>query len=503
MKLKNLLFISLLTLCIVFARSAKAIDIQFDLKQTQKQIESELIKTPEIAKQNIYNALEQITKEDNKTLMNFGNVLKEEIKNIPQKERTEFLKSLRKHAANKDLLKSIDYYFLVEEGLAKKDFTLITVKTEAQKIVNKLQENLFIGNEKSLASITRTIKTDMVKIMSQENNRELIETFTKAYYDQALIYGHRQYSLNLFLSELTQNNLILKLFTEKTPSAYTENLYRNTLPSLMWQFSVQNFVSENQAKLIKDILKESADKSSLKSFLNMLSEMITDKSLPRAERQMLAKISVLQNMTILADPVYQTNKSGHVRIPWNKGERTLLRVDALEYNFGDLTPKNAKTLNKMLKDVPLKELQKVLPDAKEWVESFTKWAEKNIKPKGNTILTLSAMVAVNIAEEVIRTYTDHNPSTAYLDNIDEISDTLANGNTLKLVYNSTYDNNFANAFAQYLEEDNLTLEQQKDYLQMHYNFEKALYATFFEQVENDINEMAWQCFALNENCTKS
>ena len=171
------------------------------------------------------------------------------------------------------------------------------------------------------------------------------------------------------------------LFTEKTPSAYTENLYRNTLPSLMKQFSVQNFVSENQAKLIRDILKESAGNSSLKSFLNMLSEMITDKSLPRAERQMLAKISVLQNMTMLADPVYQTNKSGHVKIPWNKDERTLLRVGSLEYNFGNLTPKNAKTLNKMLKDVPLKELQKVLPDAKEWVKSFTKWAEKILNPK--------------------------------------------------------------------------------------------------------------------------
>ncbi len=35
------------------------------------------------------------------------------------------------------------------------------------------------------------------------------------------------------------------------------------------------------------------------------------------------------------------------------------------------------------------------------------------------------------------------------------------------------------------------------------NFERAIYATYFQNSEDIIAEQDWQCFALNENCANN
>ena len=150
-------------------------------------------------------------------------------------------------------------------------------------------------------------------------------------------------------------------------------------------------------------------------------------------------------------------------------------------------------------DIPIKDFEKVLPGAKSWMESFAKWTEKSLKSKGNVALTIGTMAAIVIAEELIK-QNPQKPSYAYLDTMDEISDAVADGNMLKLVYNNIYDDDFNTQFDNYLEENGFDTKQENEYIKTQLLFEKTLYANFIDASDEINREEIWQCFALNENC---
>ncbi len=378
----------------------------------------------------------------------------------------------------------------------------ITCKRESEIIVNKLENALFEGDYTKLVNITRRIKTDIIKMLSQSDNSvALIENFTASYRNSAKLYGSMEKSLNLFLSQLTQDDLILDV-VKRTPNINQETFYRNLFPAMTKTFSPEGFVAENQKELLKGFLQRKSREESLGTFTDMLAKATEDKTLSQAQNKMLTKINTLKILAEISDPMYQKAKQQQTT-PWVRGERAILREEALMKNFGELTTTNACNLYTMVSEVREKELNKVLLNPKGWLQSFYNWSVKSIKkvkPSGNTLLTIGAMASLIIAEEIITNYSDNTNQTAYLNAIDEIEDTIANGNMLKLVFNNVYDADFAKYFDNYVEEGNFDTNNQIAYMSLFDDFERALYQDFLEESTNNIPESILQCAILNVNC---
>ncbi|MBO4707252.1 MAG: hypothetical protein J5594_01670 [Elusimicrobiaceae bacterium] len=500
MKLKYLLFI-IFSLILILPMNAW--DINFDFKKEQQEI-SNVIQNSQVenAKKEMLDALARVNRSkeirDPEAIMNFGKSMKMNMKFLPKNERMPFLKQLRAGLVDETLKLKADYYFIAEEALAKPNFTKTTVVKSAETFVDKLYKILFSGNSQKLENATRILKQDIIKLVSQ-GDVELFETFIKTYTLQANKYGLMSRSLNLFLYELMNHNLPLTLM--KNTTVTKEALVRNTIPILLRNFSWKKFVTEHQGTILQDLFNsQQANKFHLSNFTKMIGDTYLDKAMSQAERELQSKISVLANMSRIAEHRYQElkPKASHGFV----GERTLFRRVSLGDNFGgDLTPQNAKELSRMIRTIPASKMEHVLPNAKEWIKSFSSWAKSSIKSKGNTILTITTMIALVAAEEFIKSYTSYNPSESYLNSIDEITDNLSIGNNIKLVYNTVYDNNFAKHFSAYTEEGNLTEDEQLAYMETFDNFETAIYASYFQNSDNITTEKAWQCFALNENCT--
>ena len=499
MKIKNLLLFLKLTFCF-YPLYAWDFNYTYNLEETKREIKTILVNEHiKAAEKEMLDALNAVTKESNpKTTMEFGAILREKIKILPPKIRPLFLKFLRNEARKLDVLSKLDWYFLTEEGLAKKDFTAITVTNEAEKLANNLFNALNGKSPHKLELITRTAKTDIIKLTSQADHN-LIETFFHTFTKSAKNYGVMSRSLKLFLKQLANDELPVKLVYEGINPAYAESMARNTMPAIMRNFTWQEYVINNQNIILKDLFK--SGRFYLSDWSNIIAGTYTSQTLSNAEKQMASKISILEALAKQANPRYQQVKSNAIKgFP---GQRVILREQALELDFGELTTANAKTLYKMAQDVPAAKLTNLAPTAKGWLESFSKWAQKSIKPKSGTILTLGATIGIIYMEELIRNYTNYNPSTIYLSIIDEIIDSLADGNTLKLVYNTVFDERFAQSFIIYDEEGNLTTEEQLAFIETYNDFETAVYATFFQGSEENIGELSWQCFALNENCSEA
>ncbi len=497
MKLKYLItFISLISLTFPIYSENIVLDLQQQKKEI-KEIINASTPTAIVAKLAMFEALDRVNKskeiKDPEAITDFGRLMKNKMKFLPPNERLPFLKQLRTGITDETLRTKVDWYFITEEALSKPNFTEKTVIKSAASHVAKLNKALFLGESQELENITRLLKQDITKLVFQ-GNPELLETFIKTYSSQAAQYCQMERSLNLFLSELMNHNLPLNLI--KNTTVPMESLVRNTIPALMKNFSWNSFITEHQGIILQDIL-QSNKKFSFFNFTNMVSNAYLDKKLSQVERELQAKISILTEMANIADPLYQKFKplasNGYI------GERSILRGVSLGENFGKLPPKNAKELAKIIYSVPIEEIKPVLPNASRWIEGFSRWILKSFNGK-NIILTTASMIALVEAEELIKFYTNYNPSNAYLNIMDEITDALAIGNNIKLVYNTVYDGNFAKYFLSYVEEGNLTKEEELAYMETFDNFESAMYASFFQTAEDNIAGKDWQCFVLNENC---
>ena len=497
MKIKKLFLSVLFSTC--FLPLYAGLELGLNLPELQTELTGQIADTKAI-KQEMLNLMDKIDNANHKetlTSIDYSNLLKEKMPLLPKKERLSFLKTLISKAEEKGLIKDLTWTFLAEEAYAKPAFTEEFVQREAKQIVESLQKNLVQINEKSLAQIVKRIKVDMIKMVSQEDGIALINAFNKTYAQRAALLGKNEAIINLFLKDVTNNNLIVDIMLNLT-NLPREHFARNVMPALMHHFSLEDFIVSNKNEFLTDLLRNGKKRSALQDFTKILSKHIKSGTfLTDTQKMLMAKIDVLSTMTQIADTKYKKLNEGHISI-WYRNERKINKIEALKFNFGELSPQNARELNKLIKDVPMKELEKVLPGARSWMESFTAWANKSITPKSGTALTIASMVAITIAGELIQ-----NATTAFsqnYDNIDKITDALADNNIVNLVYNNVYDDKFNMEFNNYINENSWSAAQEKDFIKTHLLFEEALYANFIDESDTILSEEIWQCALFNENC---
>ncbi len=501
MELKHIIFSVLITT--QFIVPSYAINFDLDLKQEQAEIANIITNIPvEQAKQEMLTALNKMKEpnqiRDTDRIMDFGISMRENMKILSQEERVPFLNYLRKQLGSEELISKTDWYFLIETSFAKPDFDMITAALEGKNQASTLYLSFFSDNPHIIDHITRSLKEDLIKLVSQ-GDKKLLETFLEGFTQQANKYGPMSRSLNLFLSELTHNNLPLKLMETSVPA---ESLARHTIPAMTKIFSWDSFMRDHTGILLKDLF---ASKTNIKFFLSKFTKLMemayADSTIPAEERNLLARLYILDNMSKLADPAYEEIKS-QARFGI-RGQRNIFRQQSLHQEFGTLSKENAKTLTKIIKEVPVSRLEALMPNAKGWLQSLEEWAVKSIKSGNQRLRGIGPIIALIAAEEILRYYTGYNPSTIYLNATDEITDALATNNNVKLVYNTIYDDDFTKCFINYVEEGNLTEEQQLAYLETLDNFETAMFASYFQTSKDRLAEKDWQCFVLNENCVNS
>ena len=499
MKFQKLFLFILFTFC--FLPLYAEIDLDIDLTKFQAELTQQVTSTKAI-KRELFEAMDIINDANGRntfTTTDYGILLKEKMSLLPKKERLPFINSLISKAEEKGLIKDLNWYFMAEEAYAKPAFTEEIVQQEAKKIVESLEKNLITLNEKSLAKTIKRIKIDMIKMVSQENTTVLLETFNQAFRKQTALYPNNEIVMNLFLKDVTNGNLIIDIMSNSKNIA-KDHFARNVMPALMQHFSVEDFIVTNKKDFLTGILRTRTKRSALQEFTNILVNR-TKYNMPLTEAQklLMTKIDILNTISEISNPKYNELISGHIRA-WEMGERSANKIEALKFNFGELSPQNAKELNKIIKDVPLRNFEKVLPSAKSWMESFTKWANKSIKAKGGAALSITSMVAITIAGELIKNATAATNSAQNFDNIDRITDALADNNMVSLVYNNVYDDKFNIELDNYIAENSLDEKQETDFIKTHLLFEEALYANFIDESDEFISEEIWQCSILNENC---
>ncbi len=498
MKFQKLFLFILFIFC--FLPLYAEIDLDIDLTKLQAELTQQVNPT-EAIKRELLEAMDIIDNSNWKetfTSTDYGNLLKEKMSLLPKKERLPFINTLISKAEEKGLIKDLNWYFMTEEAYVKPAFTEEIVQQEAKKIVESLEKNLITLNEKSLAKTIKRIKVDMIKMVSQENTTVLLETFNQAFRKQAALYPNNEVVINLFLKDVTNGNLIIDIMSNLN-NIPRDHFARTVMPSLMHHFSVKDFIVTNKKDFLIGVLRNKTKRSSLQEFTNILvNHTKYDMPLTEAQKLLMTKMDILNTISEISNPKYEELKWGHD--VWQKGERFGKRMEALNFNFGELSPQNAKELNKIIKDVPLRKFEKVLPNAKSWMENFTTWANKSIKAKGGAALSITSMVAITIAGELIKNATAATNSAQNFDNIDKITDALADNNMISLAYNNVYDNKFNIELDNYIAENSFDEKQETDFVKTHLLFEEALYANFIDESDEFISEEIWQCSILHENC---
>ena len=132
------------------------------------------------------------------------------------------------------------------------------------------------------------------------------------------------------------------------------------------------------------------------------------------------------------------------------------------------------------------------------VNGFLKWGERTLKPKGNVVLSIGAMVAIIAVGEFISEY-GHQPSNYYLSTIDQINDSLEMGNYPNLVFQSVYNPKYAKVLDTVFEED-MDEEEQIAYVDAFILFNRAMFDVFFKETEEKINQEIYNCFAYGKDC---
>ncbi len=372
------------------------------------------------------------------------------------------------------------------------------IKIIASDFVDRLYKALLPTakglDEKEMEHLTKTLKLDITHIATFENNNvELLETFVKAYHERTLTYGAMQTPLDLFLERVLQgdsfiNTLKVLQGDRETIKLITE-MYTNNLD---WKF----YIEMNQRDILKAVIKN--ERLFLSDFSKMIESTIS-KSLTQADRQILAKISILSDMINVADNEYQLTKQearyGGI------GARAELRADALQKCFGELKTEDAKFLSEIFEKTTPSSLEKMLPETKEWLNGFLKWNERNLKPKGNIILSITAMVAIIAVGELISEYTNQ-PSNYYLSAVDEINDSLEKENYIDLVYKSIYDTKYAKVLDTVFEE-NMDEKEQLAYIDTLIMFNKAIFDVFLKETEDKIDKQIYNCFTYGTDCDRA
>ncbi len=502
MKLRYIVFATLLMIQNIVPSYAQ--NFNLNLNQERQEI-ANIITDSQIkkAKQDMLNALNKVKEpsqiRDTDNIIGFGTSMRNNMKLLPKEDRVPFLNYLRSQLGSDALISRTDWYFVIEESMAKPKFNQITASSEAKTLASRLYLSFFSDNPDVVDYLTRELREDIIKLVSQ-GEKDLLETFFNSYAEEAAKYGSMERTLNLFLSELTNNNLPLRMMD--VSSVPSEILARNTIPAIMKHFSWDSFMQENTGVLLKDLFRTNTNiKFFLSNFTKLLEKSYELNVTSFEESNLLARLSILDNMAKVADPAYEEAKN-QARFGI-RGQRNFLRQRALQQEFGKLSKENAHTLSKILTKVPVSKLETSLPNAKGWIKSLSEWAMKSTKSGANKLRGIGPLIALVAIEEILRYYTDYNPSEVYLNLTDEITDAVATNNTVRLVYNTIYDDDFAQCFITYVEEGNLAEKDQLAFLETLDDFETAAFASYFQTSKDRLAEQDWQCFVLNENCVKS
>lgn len=348
---------------------------------------------------------------------------------------------------------------------------------------------------KELEYLTKTLKTNIINLATQkERNIELFQTFVEAYHRRSMIYKQMQIPLDLFLSEITSGDGLIntiKVLNITSDEHVLQQIVEINLNSKSWK----NFINSNRKDLLVTFMK--SDRPMLDQFSQMIENSL-DKSISQADRKILTRISIINDMASMAMPNYDNIKE-RARYGYHN-ERVTLKAEALTQSFGKLKKTDAQFLSEVLTKTNPSSLEHMLPGAKTWIQGFTKWTRQSLKPKGNAVLSIGAMVAITAVGELIKTYA--NTSYDYLTAIDEINDSLETENYVNLVYKSVYDNKFAQIFDNILEED-LDENQQTAYAETLILFNRATFDVFFQETEEKINKQIYNCFTYGKDCGKA
>ena len=296
-----------------------------------------------------------------------------------------------------------------------------------------------------------------------------------------------QTPLDLFLSKMTSGEGLvntIKLLNITSDEKLIRQIVEITVKSVTWK----NFINSNRKDLLLSFVK--GNRPMLRKFSQMIESSLSN-SIPATDRQILTRISIINDMASIAEHDYinqkQTARYGYI------GERVNIRADVLETHFGILKKEDAQFLSEVLKKTNPSSLEKILPEAKGWIQGLT-------KSSGNAILSIGAMVAITTVGELITTYTK--PSDYYLSVIDEINDSLETENYINLVHRSVYDNKFANILDTVFEEDS-SEEQQLAYTETLILFNRAIFDVFFQETNEKIDKQIYNCFTYGTECSKT
>lgn len=374
---------------------------------------------------------------------------------------------------------------------------------DAEKLASDFVDRLYLfftstGEEfdiKELEYLTKTLKTDIIKLSTQkEENIKLLETFIESYHKRSVLYPAMQTPLDLFLSEITSGEDLIntiKLLNVTSDENLIRQIVEINLNSVTWK----EFINSNSKDLLLSFMK--GNRPMLSKFSRLIENSLNP-SISATDRQILTRISIINDIAKIVEQDYTDNKQT-ARYSYH-GNRVTIRAEILQKHFGILKKEDAQFLNEILNKTNPSSLGKTFPDAKGWIQGLTKWTRQSLNSKGNVALSIGALVAITTVSELIRNYTK--PSDYYLSEIDEINDSLEIENYITLAHRSIYDNKFANILDIVLEE-NSDEEQQLAYAESLILFNRAIFDVFFQETNQKINKQIYNCFTYGTDCGKA
>ena len=395
-------------------------------------------------------------------------------------------------------INSITYKNLVESGFTINKPNISTYE-DARKLASDFVDRLYKAfsatseelNVQEFENLVKALKIDILHLASiKKQNVDLLKIFIETYHERAMTYGAMQTPLDLFLDEITKGDGLIKtLELAHGDDQLIKKIASINTNGLEWD----SFLQTNRKELLLDFMK--TDRPILSKFTKMI-ESTLSQSVPQADRQIVSKIAILNDMIRISEKEYEMTREsaryGH------EGARAELRADALQKYFGELKAEDAEFINEILEKTNPSSLERILPEAKGWVKGFSKWSERSLKPKRDIIFSIGAMVALVVIGELIKEYVPLS-SNLYLTTLDEINDALEVGNYTDLVYRSVYDTKFAKVFDQVFEEE-LNEEEQSSYTKTLIVFNRAIFDTFFKETEEKINKQIYNCFTYGTDC---
>ncbi len=380
--------------------------------------------------------------------------------------------------------------------------TRLINQQEAEKLASDFVDRLYLFftseskelDVKELEYLTRTLKTDIINLATKKDNISLLQTFIGSYHKRSMIYTEMQTPLDLFLSQMTSGEDLIntiKIINLTSDEKLLRQIVETNVNSVTWA----DFINYNRKDLLVSFMK--GNRSLLRNF-SLMVENSFNNSISKADRSFLTRISIINDMASIVEHDY-IEKKQIARYGYS-GERVNLRANVLQNHFGRLKREDAKFLNEVLIKTNPSSLEKVLPEAKGWIQGLTKWTRRSLTPKGTAALSIGAMAAITVVGELIKNYSK--PSDSYLSVLDEINDSLETKNYVNLVYKSVYDDRFAQVLDTKFEED-FDEEEQIALAETLILFNRAMFDVFFQETNEKINKQIYNCFTYGTDCEKA